>query len=79
MLTEECIAPGTASKNKYKMPHHEFWLSHNLYKLDQLTGFLRTWVHVTSECYKYIPWTVEGTNEDSGDTAVLQRGFNSDK
>lgn len=48
MLTEVCIVPGTASENKYKMPHHEFWLSHNLYRLDQLTGFPRTWVGITS-------------------------------
>lgn len=41
-VTEVCIAPETASKNKYKMPHHEFQLSDNLYRLDQLTGFLRT-------------------------------------
>lgn len=79
MFIEACTAPGTASKNKYKIPHHEFWLFHNLYKLNQLTGFLRTWLGITSECYKYIPWTVEGPSEDLGYTAVLQRAFNSDK
>lgn len=78
MLTEVRTIPETASKSKYEMPQHEFWLCHNLYRLDQLMGFLRTWLDKTSECYKYIPQTVEGTNEDSGYTAVLQRGFNFD-
>lgn len=78
MLIEVCTNPETTSKSKYKMPYHEFCLCHNHYRLDQLTGFLRTWLAIASECYKYIPEIVKDTNEDSGYSAILQRGFNFD-
>lgn len=78
MLTEVCTIPETASKSKYKMPHDEFWLCPNLYRLDQLTAFLRAWLDIATECYTYIPQIVEDTSEDLHYTAVLQRGFNFD-
>jgi len=40
VLTEVRTIPETTNKSKYQMLCHEFWLCHNLYRLDRLTAFL---------------------------------------